>query len=418
MSEELNENEITQESNEEVNNEAAPEQPNIPTAEQAIDQGGGQIEHIMRLAETDPAIKELPEYQRMMEFVDNEVRQSSKATEEATEETTEETTEQEEEVVNEEVEETEEEVEEEEQSNPFGIKTSKGKKKSKVPSFETSDEALEYMKKKYSVKDPSKFFESVDKWRNQSQKASEFENNYDELVEGLGSLPQPIKDAIDAYANAQDYREAFNHSTPSIDFSKDADDLDKEVLVSHYFKAKVERQKKKVDDGELYPEEYDEYIEDLYDSAERLFKSDKKDWERERVDYIRQEEERSEALKNSAINSVDSLKNKYPNFSSNELRKIRTSLVDGGLENLFYDKDGYFKQDAAEKVALALYGDKLIQSFIKEAESKSESKANANIVARGKKKMVGSKYKGGANKTQANNAIGHLSGQFNKDPYS
>ena len=40
MSEELNENEITQESNEEVNNEAAPEQPNIPTAEQAIDQGG------------------------------------------------------------------------------------------------------------------------------------------------------------------------------------------------------------------------------------------------------------------------------------------------------------------------------------------------------------------------------------------
>ncbi len=417
MSEELNENEIAQENNEEVNNEVAPNQPNIPTATEAVDQGGGQIEHIMRLAESDPAIKELPEYKNMMEFVDNEVRQGGKAEQESEEETQEEAQEEEEEqVVNEE--ESKEEEEEEEDSNPFGIKTSKGKKKSKVPSFETSDEALEYMKKKYSVKDPSKFFESVDKWRNQSQKASDYESNYDELVEGLGSLPQPIKDAIDAYANAQDYREAFKQSTPSIDFSKDVDDLDKEAVVSHYFKAKVEKQKKKVDDGELYPEEYDEYIEDMYDSAERLFKSDKKDWERERVDYIRQEEESNEALKNSAINSVDSLKNKYPNFSSNELRKIRTSLVDGGLENLFYDKNGVFKEDAAEKVALALYGDKLIQSFIKQAESKSESKANANIVARGKKKMVGSKYKSGANKTDANNAIHHLSGQFNKDPYS
>ena len=90
MSEELNENEIAQENNEEVNNEVAPDQPNIPTATEAVDQGGGQIEHIMRLAESDPAIKELPEYKNMMEFVDNEVRQGGKAEQESEEETQEE----------------------------------------------------------------------------------------------------------------------------------------------------------------------------------------------------------------------------------------------------------------------------------------------------------------------------------------
>lgn len=396
---------------EEENKEVEAQEVEQVTNEVENEGVGGDVAHIMRMAESDPAIKELPEYQELLKSADK-VRQGGTETTSKEEEINEDVYEEE---VTAETEEQEVE-EDEDDSNPFGI--NKQKKSKSNLSFEDDSDVVEYMKKKYSIDDPAKFFESADKWRNQSQKASETEGKLKDLLDGLGSLPQPIKDAIDAFANAQDYRAAFTSSAPVMDFSKDANEVDKETMVKHYFKAKVEKQKTKLDEGEIYEEEYNEYIDDLYDSAARLFKSDKRDWERERAEIIRQENESAEALKSSAISSVDSLQKKYPNFSSNELKKVRTRLVQQDLRNLFFDRDGSYREDAAERLAFVLYGNKLMESLKNQAKAEAESAANATIVQRGKKQLVGSKSKSGTNKTEADNAIRHLTGQFGNDPYS
>jgi hypothetical protein len=381
----------------------------IPSVDEATDlEETTNIEYILNLAESNPAIKELPQYQNLLKTVDKVRQEGSKAKEKVKEE------EVEEEVVDQTT--TEEVQDEDDSDNIFGLGAKK--KKGKELQFDEDSDVVKYMNEKYSIGDPEKFFNSVDKWRNQSQKATEFESQYNDMLEGLGSLPQPIKDAIDAYANAQDYHQAFNSSTSQINFESNAEDIGKEEMVSHYFKAKVEKKKAQLDEGEIYEEEYNDYIDDLHDNALRLFKSEKRDWERERADIIKREEDRSKSIKNSAASSVDSLKEKYPNFSSNELKKIRTRLVQQDLRGLFFDKDGNYKADAAEKLALALYGNKLIDQLTAEAKADGESSANADIVARGKKKIVASKSKGGTTRTDSNNAVQHLTGQFVKDPYS
>ena len=245
------------------------------SAEESTDvDAQSQVEHIMQMAESNPAIKDLPEYQNLVKSAEK-VRDGG---EEKPEQKTEE-----EEIVDENEEVVDDKKEEEEviddDDDTFGLGVNKKKSKD-IPTFEEDSEVVDYMKSKYSIKDPSKFFSSVDKWRNQSQKVGELEDNYQQLVDGLGSLPQPIKDAIDAFANAEDYTAAFTSSTPSIDFNGEFEDLDKEIVVSHYFKNKLDKQKGKLDDGDIYEEEYNEYVDDLYDSAKRLFKSDKRDFER------------------------------------------------------------------------------------------------------------------------------------------
>lgn len=391
---------------------------NEPSAADTAEMSAQQAEHIIKMAETNPAIKDLPEYQNLMATVDK-VRQEKPNENTSTTEANEPNDSDDVNDENEEViEDDDNDVVEDnnDEDNPFGLNISK--KSAKVPTFENEGDFKKHMEKKYAIKDYGKFLNSVDKWRNQSQKAVEVEQNYSQLIDGLGSLPQPIKDAIDAFANAQDYRTAFTSSAPSLDFSKEADDVEKETVVSHYFKAKLDKQKTKLDEGEIFQEEYDEYVEDLLDSAKRLFKSDKRDWERERADIIKREADTAEAVKNSAVSSVESLKQKFPNFSSNELKKVRTRLVQQDLNNLFFDKNGNYKADAAEKVALALYSDKLISALTNKAKADGESAANATTVQRGKKKIVAAKGNEGVNKTEASNAVGHLQGQFKKDPYS
>lgn len=413
MSEETREMPNEQQETAEIVNENQ-QQEAIPSVDETIEADGqSQVEHILQLAESNPAIKDTAEYQNLIKTLDK-VKGSGETEGEQQQE--------EEDPQEEEPNEGDEEQQEEQENDTvdeddtFGL-TSK-QKKSKLPKFDDDEAVVEYMKSKYSIKDPSKFFNSVDKWRNQSQEASKTQDAYQELLDGLGSLPQPIKDAIDAYAKAEDYREAFSGSTPSIDFSTEFDEVKKDVMVNHYFKSKVEKQKKKLEDGDIYEEDYNEYIDDLHDSAKRLFKSDKRDFERQRADIVAKEEAKVQSLKTSAVSSVDTLKEKYPNFSSNELKKIRTRLVNQDLSGLFYDKNGAFKEDAAEKLALALYGDKLISKLTSNAKREGGNEANADIVQRGKKKIVGSKSKQGTNKTEANNAIRHLGGQFTQDPYS
>ncbi len=367
------------------------------------------------LANMSPEIKEMPEYKAMKERVD-EINAKSSDKEEVVEE--------QEEVVNDSEEQEEDVVDEQEdqedkvEMDPFGITSSSKSDKEKAIDFEVSEDMTKFITSKYGVNDAETFFTSVDKWRNQSQEGAKVRTDYEDILEGLQELPKDIKAAISAHTNAEDYREAFNSTASRLDYDAPFKSQDKEVIVQHYFADAHSKIAKKLDEGDIDEIDFDERIEELYSASKRSYEADQKMIKDRRADMIADQEKRQEAYRDSTNSSVDLLKEKYPNFSKSNLQKVRQRLVDGNIEDLFKKDDGSYNENAAEMLALALYGNQVIDSLTKQARNKGASKAREDLVSRSSSKPRVSKTQRTREEKNALDAISHLSSSFNKDPYS
>lgn len=377
------------------------------------------IRQIEALAQLDPAIREMPEYKNLLETF--EKVKGDEGEEDESDEGEPIPKENVEDKVEEDEEEKEEEGEDDEEEEPdvFGITSKKGAKKKESVDVEIDGELKEFIEKNYSIKDADTFFSSVDKWRNDSQELSKVSQEYEDISEGLQSLPQPIKDAITAFSNAEDYHSAFMNSGGRLNYELDFEEQDKESLVQHYFSKKLEKLESRLEDGDIDEDDYDDRVNDLYDSAERLYNTDKKEYEKQRADLIDQQKRELQSFKQSANSSVELLKKTYPDFSKANLQRVKQRLVNGEIDSLFQNKDGTYKEEAAEMLAMAMFGKDVIQKLIEKAEYKGASKANEEIVRKGDKKpKKTSKSQTQRKEVEAMDAISHLNSQFVKDPYS
>ena len=311
-----------------------------------------------------------------------------------------------------------EEKKEGDEEDPFGIMSGKGEeKKEEIKSIEDLSKAI---KDGYDINDVSTFLNSADKWREDSQKYSDLEKNHGNLVDGLASLPQPIKDAITAWGNAGDYEEAFYNAGNRLDFDMSFSDHDREDIVAHYFPERLQSlADKKANDENFKDEDYEERVKDLYASAEPSYKRDKEAFETQRATYLQQQQDAQKAVKDSARSSVDGLKQAYPNFSREDLQRINQRLVTGDIVSEFINKDGTYKKDAAEKLALAMFGKSVIKNVQEKAKRDAGNKATEEVVGRGNEKMKTSKKMEAqqASSTKEKDAVEHLSGMFTEDPY-
>jgi len=92
---------------------------------------------------------------------------------------------------------------------------------------------------------------------------------------------------------------------------------------------------------------------------------------------------KAKLFKESALSSVQHLKSKYPDFSASDLQKVQDRLVAGNVYNLLFEKDGSYKQDAAVRAAMLLFGEQEIENGQKKAAAKAKSEANLDVVTRG-----------------------------------
>lgn len=412
-SEDLNQ---TQEAvnNEQQESARPPQREESAKVEKSPEEMEAEVRHIINMAEQNPSVKDLPEYQEMVERLKAIEKSKTQVQTKSEEESNEEEQEQEEQ---------EEEQEEQEESNEFDALSDeddafglKSKKKTKYK-FKDEKDVTEFIKKKFSVKDYPKFFESVDKWRNDSQKLAEVSQQQEEMLNGLGSLPQPIKNAIQSYANNEDWRSAFLDSTSNISYDKNFESLDKEDVVKHYFKDKYKKLKDKLDNEDIDEDDYQERISDFYDSSKTLFETEKKAFEKRRAELLESEKQKAEALKSSAISSVNSLKDEFPNFNSAQLQRIKQHLVNGDIESLFV-VDGKYSEDAAKKIALALYGDKILKAKIDVAKRTAMNESKEEFFQRGNKDIRTTNSQQGYSKGRMDDAVKHLETTFTKDPYS
>lgn len=304
--------------------------------------------------------------------------------------------------------------EDEDEDDVFG--SSKKVKSVEVP-FAFDEKAKDFIKKKYSIGEESKFFGSVDKWRNDSQKLTDVQEEKAELLEALASLPDNLKASINAFASGADYNEAFG-SVNRFDFNRDFDDHKKDDIVNYYFPDKYKSIIKKLDEDDITEDVADERINDLADAAKALYKKDRKSIEDKRADLIRQEQVKTKKVKESVVSSVKNLEKQFPNFNSAEKQRIRQILVNGDTDSIFRNKDGSYKDDAALRLANALHYEKLNKRSASVAKNQGITEANLEIVNKSKKKLDKGKSSSAMQKEQvANKAVEHLSSHFNKDPY-
>ena len=298
----------------------------------------------------------------------------------------------------------------------FGIMSTPKKAKEIKLNFEPPKEMIDLISSRYGVNDASKFFSSVETWRSQAQEGSELKREYEALTADLQALPMDLRASIEMWASGEDYTKALT-MTQRLDFSGDFTKQDPESLVQHYFGEQYDEITSEFEDGDISDTEYQNRIKLLANSTKRLFVDDKKALEKEREDFLNRQRNEHESLKRTALLSVENLSKAYPNFSKSEVSKIRGILVEGKADNLFMNADGTYKEDAAELVAYAMYGKKMLESVKKIAQRQGESVANQKIVDSSPKQLRKQKASG-PNQGQVPQAAQHLSGLFRGDPYA
>jgi hypothetical protein len=378
------------------------QQPEPVAMEELSSEMQDQVRQLESLAKMDPDFANSQEYQDLMSSI-NQSEEAGNEEEEYEEEEYED-------------EEHDEETEQPQEEDVFGVSKSKKRKKDFSVDFEVPDEMIDMISSKFGVEDPSKFFSSVDTWRTQAQEGAEALKEYDALSSDLQSMPFEIKEAIQMWANGDDYTEAFS-SNQRLDFSESFRDQDAENLVQHYLEDEYNELVDMYNDDKLDDEDFDDRINLLARTTKRMFNQDAEALENEREKFVQQQREEYKSQKESALLSVKNLGETYPDFSRSEISKIKRVLVDGDLDNIFYNSDGSYKEDAAELLAYAMYGKKMMGAVKSRAEKQGESKANLKTVDSSPKRLR--KQKSSDQKRGVNlDAVGHLSSAFKKDPYA
>lgn len=313
----------------------------------------------------------------------------------------------------EEQEEEEEEVDDPKDAFGFLKKSSKNDK----PFIDVNPEVVAFVEKKYGIKEPKKFFESADKWRVDSQKLKEKEEELLDLQEGLGALPQQLALGIQLFSQGKDWTSAVKQER--IDFNKNFENHDSEKIVSYYHADKFKTLKNKYEKAEIDEATYKERLADYHDSSKRLYDSDKQSFETQRATMIRNAQDADKAVKESAVSSVEKLKETWPDFKPAQLQKIKQTLVNGDIIGLFKDKNGRYKESAAETLAFAEYGRQMMELLNDRAEKKGRTKATEEIVHRANSNVPGKKSNDANDNSQLSNATQHLEyGLPSKNPFA
>jgi hypothetical protein len=314
-------------------------------------------------------------------------------------------------------EENEEEEDDENDNNPL-LKTVKGKKGNKKTEvvFENFDQIKAHSKKALGIevkteKDFNKVFSSALKWREDAQELPAVKEKLEKMENVFNEMPAPLLDSIKAFFEGDSDWDKHVVSKPKFDFTKSADKQDKKALVNHYYPNKFT-------DADWAEETPPQALEIAIQSSQTQYNVDKRDIEKDSADRVEKSKLRIAAVKTSIDSSLTTLKSSFPDLDAKGIKEISKVLESGDINSLFFDKNGAYKTDAAERVLLALYGKETIKSMMKVSAKRAESATNEDILSRGANKPRAQKG-GGSQKgvvdEKTKKAIDVLVGGLNKN---
>lgn len=263
----------------------------------------------------------------------------------------------------------------------LGIKNPNKKTGDNVVVIEKPEDILGIIKKDFGqdykdIKEVSKFFESTQKWRKDSQDLVKIKSEHDNIIAVLDATPVDIIEAIKLHHNGQDYMAAFKNR-PAFNFDIPVEKQNIEELVNHYFP------------GKFTPEDFSEEIppsalEIAISASKDKYNYTKATRDNESAMREQNAKARLQSIDASVQGSLNYLTQSFPN-ADQEVTKTISSTLEGGIQKvaeMFYNSDGTVKQDAAERLMLALHGKSEISRMMKIAERQAESKTNEDLVTR------------------------------------
>lgn len=267
----------------------------------------------------------------------------------------------------------------------FGFKLDKKQPEKKPDAIviEHPDHVIDVVNSKFgfqakSVADLPKFFETAQGWRASAEKLKTTEEKLQAYEKDLASLPPVFFDAFEAISKGEDFMKVFLNQ-PKIDYNKTFEKQDLKDVVNHYYPGKF------TDDDFEDGSEKSDLVKIATEAAEKQFKLEKQQHDSKRAQKVADVQKQQQAFVQSVAGSVQSLKQAFPDIEEETSREI-SSILEGGpnaVMEMFFDKNGSVKPEAAEFLMLAKYGKQEMQNMMQFAAKRTETQINEDLLTRG-----------------------------------
>ena len=331
------------------------------------------IATILAAVEANPSLAEDPDIKPILELAGKTTKTEEVKTETKTEETKTQETKSEagktEETKTEETktEETKTEETKEEKSDSVFFKDEE--EKGEKVELKDLDAFNAHIKEKFSIEDPNKFFESVDTWRSQAQNAEKSQSELDNITDAFTKMPDALYTAFVNWSKGESWEKAVQ-GVGVLDFGKAFNEYDPHTIVNHYLPGDFTKE-------DFTGEEKDsKTVQQAISLAKSRYETDKQAIEGQRATHLEEAEISNELIKTSSASSVENLKKSFPSMGKTELNKVKSIMAGGDLTGLFFDKEGGYVKDAAEKIAMMLYAKKDIANANKRSKSSQDALIN------------------------------------------
>ncbi len=214
--------------------------------------------------------------------------------------------------------------------------------------FADLDAANKFVDEKYSIKDMNTLFKSVDKWRTAAQDTEKTQDKLDDIQKAFDEMPEELFNAFSSWSNGKDWTKDVS-GAGVLDYKTDFKDYVEFDIVNHYFPGEYEK-------DDFTKDSDDATVKRAIKLAEKQYDSERQAFEDKRANLIEDADERKALIKDSSVSSVEKLKETFPDLAKDALKKVKDVMSSGDLSSLFFTKKGAYTADAAEKIALMLFG--------------------------------------------------------------
>ncbi len=293
------------------------------------------------------------------------------------------------------------------------------KEENPLASLEGIDKVNEFLSSKIEgVKSVDEVVSKYAEMQGAVEESTEIKGKYETLMSGLRSLPPELVKAIELAESGQDYR-SYISNVPSLDFNKEATDLDTKDLIKAYYGDKVSDVDFEAADknSDEYDPSTEKYINTLKDHAVEKFNSDKKSFNSKTEQYLSSKQEKKEAYSNSVKTSLSSVREFFPDATDSYLSNVEDQLLKNGIDSLFKDENGNLKADAAARFVRASDdGGNLVTQLQRIAYDKAQTEANLEVLTRSQRtapESGGTAQKQDVNQEKVKEHINNLVGGIN-----
>lgn len=212
----------------------------------------------------------------------------------------------------------------------------------------------------------------------QVQEVSKENENYKKVFE---SIPSELYQSIDLFLKGQDWKTPII-SKPNLDFSKDIDSVDEKILVDNYLP------------GQFSQEEWEDYgsedadpgikkaINLAINTAKSKFEADKKDLDSFRTNQVELANERAQKINSSVEKSIEYLKKNIEGIDDGYIAQAKANLNIQKINEMLFNEDGTFKEDAALKLSYAEHGHDIMKQYKNIIQHKAETNERQAILER------------------------------------